>query len=180
LEFNFELMADDYIAASSSSNTTGRVIHSYLPYALLLTLVFWILLRDAVSVPFLQATLTATALLLGMFAYHAVTWRKRFEHMLRRYYGGPRRSILGPHTLELTAAGLNSKGPLHRSFRAWAAITGAVVTHSHVFFQTLFGIVYVLPLRAVDNAGALIVSLTGEYGVTVSDCRENSSGKNAR
>jgi hypothetical protein len=135
------------------------------------------LLRDAVSMPFLQATLMGTALLLGMFAYHAVTWRKRFENMLSLYYEGPRRSILGPHTLELTAAGLNSSSPLHQSFRAWPAITGAVVSNSHVFFQTLFGIVYVLPLRAVDNADALIVSLTSEYGVTVSDCRENASAK---
>ena len=114
MKYNFDLKADDYIAASLSSNTTGRVIRSYLPNALLLTLAFWTLLRDAVSAPLLQATLMATALLLGILGYYAVTWRKRFENVLRQYHEGPRRSILGPHTLELTAAGLNSSGPLHQ------------------------------------------------------------------
>ena len=177
--YKFELVADDYIAASLSSNTTTAVIRAYLPYALLLALLFWILLRHAVAASFLLATVSAAALLMTMLAYYCLTWPKTFANALKRYHEGPRRSILGPHTLELTDAGLNSSGPLHRSFRAWPSITGAVVSRSHIFFHTLFGIVYVLPLRAVGDSATLLATLRSKYGISVTGSPSGTSATRA-
>lgn len=165
--YKFDLTADDYTAASLSSNTTRRVVRAYLPYALVLALAFWILLRHGVAASLVTSTAGAGVLFAGVLAYHGLTWRTSFGSAVRRYHEGPVRAILGLHTLELTDAGLNSSGPLHRTFRAWPSITAAAVSRSHVFFHTLFGIVYVLPLRAVEDVEGLLTTLKGKYGVSV-------------
>jgi hypothetical protein len=165
--YEFALTADDYIAASLSSNTTRNVLRGYVPYALALVLVFWIVLRHGVAASFLALTAFAGVLFVGTLVYYGLTWQKKFIDVLARYHDGPQKSILGPHTLELTDVGLFSSGPLHRSFRAWSSVTAAVVSPSHIFFHTLFGIVYVLPLRAVEDVGSLVSTLKGTYGVSV-------------
>lgn len=178
--YKFDLVADDYIAASLSSNKTRSVVRAYVPYALALALIFWILLRHAVEASFLASTVFAAVLFLGVLAYYGLTWQKSFTRVLKRYHEGPRHAILGAHTLELTDAGLNSSGPLHRSFRAWSAITDAVVSRSHIFFHTLFGVVYVLPLRAVDDVRSLLASLENKYGVNVTGSSDGDSGSRER
>jgi hypothetical protein len=177
--YKFDLIADDYAAASLSCTSTRSVVRSYVPYALVLALAFWILLRHGAEASSFASFAAAMALFLGMLAYYALTWQKTFARALVRYHEGPRSSILGPHTLELTENGLDSSGPLHRSFRAWASVTGAVVSPSHVFFPTLFGLVYVLPRRAIDDFARLIASLE-EYGVHVTEAGRGGSDAHER
>ena len=167
--YEFDLQADDYKAASLASMRTGRIVRAYVPYGLSVALVFWILLRVAVGAEEIAATAAAVILFLGFLGYYGLTWRSRFDRAFTRHYEGARGSILGPHTLELTDAGLNSSGPLHRSFRAWPSITRAVASRSHIFFHTLFGVVYVLPLRAVDKPGDLLATLQSRHAVQVVD-----------
>ena len=174
--YTFDLMADDYIAMSLSSNKTSSVVRAYVPYAVLPALVLWILAHDVAAVPFLLSSVLATVLFLGILTYYGLSWKKNFANTLARYHEDPkRRLILGPHTLELTDAGLNSSGPLHRSFRAWSSITDVVAVQSHVLFHTSFGVVYVLPLRAVDDPTSLFAALKGKYGLTVTDARHDST-----
>jgi hypothetical protein len=169
--YKFDLTADDYIEASLAGHQTRAVLRAYALRALLPAVAVWIVGHDVEGVPILLSTAFAAVLFLGILAYYGLTWRKNFAASLARHYE-TRRSILGPHTLELTDAGLESSGPLHRSFRAWPSVTGAIASRSHVFIHTLFGIVYVLPLRAVEDSASLFVALD-EHNIAITDTTNN-------
>jgi hypothetical protein len=157
--YQFDMTSDDYVEMSLSATSTKSVVQGYKLHALVPALVLWIVVHDVAGISAVVSAALAVALFGGILAYHALTWRKTFGAKLREHHEGPVRAILGPHTLELTDEGLHSVGPMHRTFRAWPCITTVVTWRSYIFFHTLFGVVYVLPTRAVEDSGSLFSEL---------------------
>ena len=90
-------------------------------------------------------------------AIELLTWRPRLRRHVRALYSQhPHTLLLGSHTLELRPDGLVSAGPQHTTFRSWAAVTGLIQSPSHLLLPTVYGNVYVLPLRAVSDTPATI------------------------
>jgi hypothetical protein len=154
--YNFDLTADDYNRPTLDGYSWKPVVRYFLPHALCACLATYLMVRHwlVASVP---AAITIAALVFSItLAAFAMNWRKAFLTTVKRYYDDPdRKAILGPHTLSITEAGLESVGPLHKSFRDWRSVTQVAFTKTQVLFYTAFGIVYVLPLRAVADAEAL-------------------------
>lgn len=165
--YEFDLQAPDYVAAGVGATTTSRIVRGYIPYALIAGLLAWIVAYAVNGQSARTAALAGVVVFTLFLGYLLFMWRSTFTKYLTKHYESPgKRVILGPHTLELADDGLHSQGPLHRSFRAWPSITQAVFTRSHCVFQTAFGIIYVLPLRAVPDRGALMAVLR-ERRVTI-------------
>jgi len=165
--YEFDLQVSDYIAGSLAATTNARLLRGYVPYALIAALVAWIVAYVVFGESTGIASIVGVVVFGLLLSYLLFIWRSTFTKTLTRYYDTPaKRAVLGPHTLELAEDGLHSQGPLHRSFRAWPAITQAVVTSSHCFFHTAFGLVYVLPMRAVPDRDALMAKLSGK-GIAV-------------
>src|SRR5262245_25006144 len=121
--YEFDLQVADYVAAGVAATTTSRVVRGYIPYALIVGLIAWIVVYAISGQSAGTASVAGVVvggLLLGYFVF---MWRSTFTKVLTKHYETPgKRIILGPHTLELADDGLHSQGPLHRSFRAWGSI----------------------------------------------------------
>jgi hypothetical protein len=151
LDFAFDLTAADLIAMNLSACESNAVYRRYANWwSATIALVALLLLSHAFSGALYEAFLAA--LLIGAASYFALPpwWRYRGRIKLREYYTSSAGQLLvGPHTLSLTAEGLESIGSHHRAFRSWVTVTRALITAEHVFLSTVFGNVYILPLRAV-------------------------------
>jgi len=156
MTYFFDLSAEDYSASSIAvSGGFRRLLRPYATHSLWLFLPLPIILTEAFSGAFSKAILVSVVVAAVYLLASILAWPHRVRRLVRRQYAGRSRIILGAHSLELSSAGLTSVGPQHRAFRTWASVTEVTKTSSHYFFSTLFGNVYVLPLRAVDSTVAL-------------------------
>src|SRR5689334_1489243 len=168
--YKFDLTADDYIETSLASNRRRAVLRAGELYALLAALAVWILVREVEGGSLLFATAFAAALFVGTLAYFAVTLRKNFASAVTQHYES-RRSILGPHTLELTDLGLESSGPLHRSL-------ALDITRSHFTLSHLLSNFVRRRLRAsAASSRRLVTCGRRTEGAQRCDCRH--SGRRA-
>jgi hypothetical protein len=156
MTYHFDLTADDYRDMNLTSFTWWPAIGHYLPQSLCIGFVV------VFAAPWALEASRSAAFIAGGVAFsialiwYCQVWRKRFLASVNRHYVDPSRSVIfGPHTLTLTQAGLESTGPMHRSFRDWRCVTEARVTAKQVLFYTAFGVVYLLPTRAVEDLPAL-------------------------
>jgi hypothetical protein len=160
LAYSFDLGIEDYVAMCMGSWTWKQWFRGSAPSAgILFIAAFFFLVTVGHMVPvwgFVAAGIVALAYL----ALSPSLWRRRYEFRLRKYYSQhPVAKLLGPHTLTIAPEGIESTGPYHRTFRAWPSITLASITSKHTLIYTIFGNVYILPMRAVADAAEVRASL---------------------
>jgi len=156
MTYELELTAADYSEKSLRAYSWSAVFRYFMPHSLCAALAAWLFATRMLDASPQAALVVALVFFVGTLGFFSLNWRQKFLATLRSHYEAPhRKGILGPHTLELTDAGLVSVGPLHQTFRDWRSITHVVFTGSQVLFHTAFGVVYVLPNRAVADMKAL-------------------------
>lgn len=170
MKYEFELTMHDYMDMTMASLNSKEVVRSYVPHVLSGALITWIVAKHTFGASMLVASMIGLAVFAAGLVHHSMNWRRNYLNALSRHYDAPeQRAILGAHTLELTDDGINSSGPLHRTFRKWAAVTHASLTLSHCLFYTSFGVVYVLPLRAVEDREGLVTRIRDKHGVQLQE-----------
>lgn len=157
LAYSFELTPEDYVAMNMNARAGMKpFLLAALPSSAALGLVLFAMLGLDRSRNLGSAALVATAVAIAFFVFQSLWWKYRLRrHFLKYYARAPRDRLFGPHTLAISDEGIESTGPHHRTFRAWPAITQARFTADRLFLHTIFGAVYVLPLRAVANRDEL-------------------------
>ena len=157
LAYSFDLNIADYIAMNMHPwrNNTS-VFRGTAPAAGIVLIVAFFLLRVVGDMVPDGAFLAAGGIALCYLLLAPFWWRYRYGVRLRKYYGQPPADrLLGPHTLSIGPEGIESTGPYHRTFRAWPAVTGACVTADYTLIYTIFGKVYILPGRVVEDRAAV-------------------------
>ena len=156
MTYHFDLTADDYREMNLAAYKWLPVLLHFLPHALSASLAVYLIAPWALQASSQGASIAALVAFGSVLAWMFLSWHRKVLGAIDTHYGTPARSVIfGPHTLSLTDSGLESSGPMHRSFRDWRCVTEVRVTKTQVLFYTAFGVIYILPLRAVQDLPAL-------------------------
>ena len=156
MKYQFDLGADDYRDMNLAAFRWKPVVLHFLPHSLCAALLVYVGAPWALQASHRGASIAAAVTFVVVLSWLALAWHRKVQGFVNAHYGDPRRKVIfGAHTLELTESGLESAGPMHRTFRDWRSVTEARVTDSQMQFNTVFGVVYILPLRAVPDLPAL-------------------------
>jgi hypothetical protein len=147
MTFHFELTAADYREMNLAAFRWLPVFLHFTPHALSAGLLVWVAGGAAIA---------ALVVFVAVLSWLSVAWRNKALRAIDANYNIPSTQVIfGPHTLTFTEAGLESTGPVHRSFRDWRTVTEARITKTQMLIYTVFGVIYILPLRAVPDLPAL-------------------------
>jgi hypothetical protein len=150
--FSFDLTADDYREMNQAAYRWGPVLRHFFPHALCCALVVYLAAPWSVETSTRSASIAGIVTFCFALGYMSLTWhRKALDAVNAHYSNASRRVIFGPHTLTFNDSGLESVGPMHRTFRDWRCVTEVRVTQTQMLISTAFGVVYILPLRAVPD-----------------------------
>ena len=156
MTYHFDLTADDYREMNLAAYKWAPVLLHFLPHALCVALAVYVIAPWALQASSRGASIAAFVSFVSVLAWMSLSWHRKALGAINAHYGAPARSVIfGPHTLSFTDSGLESTGPMHRSFRDWRCVTEARVTKTQLLFYTAFGVIYILPLRAVQDLPAL-------------------------
>jgi hypothetical protein len=157
LAYSFDLNIADYIAMNMHPwRDNTRLFRGIAPSAGIVLISAFFFLRVAGHMAPGWAFLAAGGIALCYLLVSPLFWRYRYRARLRKYYGQPPADrLLGLHTLSIGPEGIESTGPYHRTYRAWPAVTGACVTADYTLIYTIFGNVYILPGRVVEDRAAV-------------------------
>jgi hypothetical protein len=165
MTFHFDLTAADYREMNHAAFRWPPVFWHYTPHALSAALLVWVAGPWALEASPSGAAIAALVVFVAALSWLSVEWRKKTLRAIDSHYNVPSTQVIfGPHTLTFTDAGIESAGPVHRSFRDWRAITGVRVTKAQMLISTVFGVIYILPLRAVADLPALEKWLSDRSG----------------
>jgi hypothetical protein len=156
MTYHFELTAADYREMNLAVFRWGPIFLHYWPHALCAALVVFVAGPWALQASPGGAAIAASIVFIAVLAWLSIAWRRKALRAIDANYNAPSSQVIfGPHTLTFTDTGLESVGPVHRSFRDWRAVTEARVTKTQMLIYTAFGVIYILPLRAVADLPAL-------------------------
>lgn len=156
MTFHFDLSADDYREMNLAAFRWAPALRHFFPHALCYALVIYLAAPWALETSSRGASIAALIAFCFTLIWMSLTWRRRFLGAVDGHYSNAARKVIfGPHTLSFTDSGLESTGPMHRTFRDWRCVTEVRVTSTQMLIHTAFGVVYILPLRAVADLPAL-------------------------
>jgi hypothetical protein len=154
--YQFDLTAADYREMNLAAFRWPPVLLHYSIHALSAALLVLVAAPWALEASTGSAAVAASVVFVAVLAWLSLAWRAKALRAIDAADNTPSKHVIfGPHTLTFTDAGLESTGPVHRSFRDWRAVTEARITKTQMLIYTAFGVVYILPLRAVPDLPAL-------------------------
>ena len=165
MTYQFELTAADYREMNLAAFRWTPVFLHYSIHAFCAALFVVVAALWALQASTGGAAIAGIIVYVAVLAWLSLAWRAKVLGAVGASYSAPSKQVIfGPHTLTFTELGLESTGPVHRSFRDWRAVTEVRVTNSQMLIYTAFGVVYILPLRAVPDLPALEKWLANRSG----------------